>query len=86
MVIIGVYYQNWRQMLSNDVEWRENEKNNIVDIKWSQETIKFEIKPIKSGIVVIYSSNTSDLGVFYKNWLKLTFKMTSNDVKMKKTS
>ena len=55
-------------------------KKNIVGIKWPLELIKLAIKPIKSGIVVIFSSKNGGSRRFLT---KLTRIDVENDVKIK---
>ena len=57
-------------MTSNDVKI----ETDIVGIKWPLLSIKLIIKPIKSGIVVIYSPNNEDFRCFQSKLTKIDVK------------
>ena len=52
-------------------------KKNIASIKWPLVSIKLALKPIKSGIVVIYSSNNGGSKRFLTNLTRID---VENDV------
>ena len=57
---------------------------NILGIELPLESIKIAIKPIKSGIVVIYSSNNGDFRRFESKLTKIDVENDVNNVKIKK--